>query len=66
MGGDETMRRLLQLDRSVRAIVISGYANSPVMSEHRSFGFQTMLRKPFELERVAEALRETVGIRATG
>jgi len=64
MGGEETMRGLLAIDPEVRAIVASGYAHSPVMAEHRAHGFQAVVHKPFEMEILAEALRQTVGARA--
>jgi signal transduction histidine kinase/ActR/RegA family two-component response regulator len=61
MGGEETMRRLREIDPGVRAVVASGYGNSPVMSDHRSHGFCAMLKKPFELDTVAETLRRALG-----
>ena len=53
-----TMQRLRELDPSVCAVVASGYSNDPVMSDHRSHGFQGMLQKPFTLECLEAYLKE--------
>ena len=62
MGGKETMRRLLQIDPDAKAIVSSGYANDPIMSEFRSHGFRGALAKPYRAGQlgglVAQLLRE--------
>ncbi len=53
-----TIKRLLEIDPTVCAVVASGYSNDPVMSDHRKHGFQGMLQKPFTLERLEEHLQE--------
>ncbi len=62
MGGQETIKRLHRLDPDVRAIVSSGYANDPVMSQHEEYGFCGMIAKPYEIDalgrKVAEVLAE--------
>ena len=57
-------KKLWPDDPDVRAIVASGYANAPILAEHRAHGFQAKIHKPFELEAIASALRQTVGQRA--
>ncbi len=47
MGGVETMRRLLQIDPDILAIVSSGYSDAPAMSSPASFGFKAVLPKPY-------------------
>ncbi len=47
MGGVETMRRLLQIDPDILAIVSSGYSDAPAMSSPASFGFKGVLPKPY-------------------
>lgn len=47
MGGVETMRRLLQIDPGILAIVSSGYSDAPAMSSPASFGFKGVLPKPY-------------------
>jgi CheY-like chemotaxis protein len=57
MGGKETIRRLKELDPEVRAIVVSGYADDPIMSNCEAYGFLVALPKPFQLKDLQEILR---------
>ena len=47
MGGKEVAARLRELDDSVILIVSSGYSNTPIMSEFRTYGFDDVLSKPW-------------------
>ena len=47
VGGVETMRRMLEIDPNVLAIVSSGYSDAPAMSSPASFGFRGVLPKPY-------------------
>ncbi len=58
-GGEETMRRLLEIDPGAIGIVSSGYSESRVMAESRRFGFKDCIAKPYrpaELQAVLEGL----------
>jgi len=58
MGGAEAIKRLMEIDPSVKAIVASGYSNDPVMGKHESYGFRGILPKPFTIEQLrAEIFR---------
>ena len=48
VGGQETIRELLKIDPAVKAIVMSGYANDPVVLEPERYGFKGVLTKPFD------------------
>jgi PAS domain S-box-containing protein len=56
MGGKECVRELRQIDPNVKAIVSSGYSNDPVMANHRDYGFQGVLPKPYQLRKLSETL----------
>ncbi len=59
MGGIETIKTLKAIDPDVKALVSSGYANSPVMSDFASYGFSAALEKPYlfdDLKTVIEKL----------
>lgn len=50
MGGKETMAKLMQVDPAVKAIVMSGYSNDPVLADYRAYGFCGMAVKPFKIQ----------------
>ena len=65
MGGRETMRRLLQIDPGVIAIVSSGYSEDPVMTDYRHFGFSAVAAKPYSVEEMQAALNRVLALRPT-
>ena len=60
MGGDRAIRKLLAIDPEIKAIVSSGYANDPIMSEYRSHGFSAVVAKPYEIKKLAEVLHRVI------
>lgn len=56
MGGKETIRKILELDDKVRAIVSSGYSENPVMSECSGYGFAGVLSKPYNVRQMSRVL----------
>ncbi len=60
MGGQEAIGHLLDLDPAVRAVVMSGYSNDPVLANYRQFGFQGVIGKPFAAEDLARVLSEVL------
>jgi CheY-like chemotaxis protein len=47
MGGEETMKRILELDPSAKGYVSSGRTDDPVMTNFQSFGFSGTIEKPY-------------------
>jgi DNA-binding NarL/FixJ family response regulator len=60
MGGKETIKRLHAIDPSVKAIVLSGYSNDPIMADYESFGFSGVVPKPFELDELVSAIQSVL------
>ncbi len=60
LGGLETLRRLLGIDRQTCALVSSGYSNDPVLANYESYGFAGRLTKPYRVQDLSEALREVL------
>jgi DNA-binding NtrC family response regulator len=54
MGGHETIQALLKVDPGVKAIVMTGYADDPVVRDPGRHGFRGALTKPFSLGRLRE------------
>jgi two-component system, cell cycle sensor histidine kinase and response regulator CckA len=61
MGGLETLRRLLQIDPAVKAVVSSGYSEDTAIAGHRRHGFRAFLTKPYTLRALSAALEEAIG-----
>ena len=56
IGGRETIELLSALDPSVTAIVASGYAQDPVVTNFREYGFKGVIGKPFTLQELNQTL----------
>lgn len=61
MGGQEAIRTLLRIDPTVKAIVMSGYADDPVVLEHERHGFKGALKKPFSAGELQEITFRVMG-----
>ena len=64
MGGEETAAALKQIEPGVLMIVMSGYANKPVLAAYRDYGFCAQLSKPFSAEDLIHVLSRVMARRA--
>ncbi len=55
-GGEETIRRLREIDPGVTAIISSGYSDNAVVSNYATLGFKTLLSKPYSFDNLRSAL----------
>jgi PAS domain S-box-containing protein len=60
MGGGDAIRRLLEIDPGVRAIVSSGYSRDPMMLNHAQYGFSGVLPKPYKVQELFDAIRSAM------
>lgn len=60
MGGDWAIRKLLDADPQVKAIVSSGYADNPIMTNFREYGFAAAMPKPYNVLQLKEALEKAL------
>ncbi|GBD96477.1 MAG TPA: response regulator [Nitrospirae bacterium] len=60
MGGKDAVKRLIETDPDVKAIVSSGYSNDPVMAHYRKYGFSGIVHKPYNIEELGKALEKVV------
>ena len=63
MGGKETIKKLLEIDPEVKAIVSSGYFNDPIMADFKEYGFQGVITKPYEIEKLNKLLHTIIKVR---
>ena len=60
MGGKEAIKRLLQLDPQVKAIVSSGYADGTTVANYKEYGFQGIIPKPYRLAELSRVLHGVI------
>ncbi|MBI2399883.1 MAG: response regulator, partial [Deltaproteobacteria bacterium] len=60
MGGKETMKKLMELDPKVRAIVSSGYSKDMILAEYKKFGFSGVIAKPYRVSDFSRVVKEAL------
>ncbi len=60
MGGEETMRKLLEIDNEVKVILTSGNLDDPILKNFREYGFTDVILKPYSIEELAKILRSII------
>lgn len=56
MGGKDAIERLREFDPQVKAIISSGHAGDPLITDYAAYGFTASLLKPYRLEKLQETL----------
>jgi two-component system cell cycle sensor histidine kinase/response regulator CckA len=56
MGGEQAVSGIRKMDPAAKTIVSSGYADNPVVSDYRSYGFDAFLNKPYMIDALGESL----------
>lgn len=56
LGGKDAAQEILRIDPDARLIVSSGYSDDPVMADHKQYGFQALLPKPYIISDLAKVL----------
>ncbi|MDO9289143.1 MAG: PAS domain S-box protein [Thermodesulfovibrionales bacterium] len=60
MGGKEAIKKLIEIDPAIRAIVSSGYSDDPVMSNFKEYGFKDAMAKPYEIADLRQMLHKVI------
>ncbi len=60
LGGIETMAILRRIDPEIKAVISSGYASDPVMSEYAKYGFSGVVTKPYKFDELLEVLNKVI------
>jgi CheY-like chemotaxis protein len=61
LGGKQTIKKLLEIDPEVKAIVSSGYTDDPIMSKFKKYGFSGVVSKPYTIEELGKVLHDLIG-----
>jgi CheY-like chemotaxis protein len=57
------MEIIRRIDARVPAIVSSGYSSDAVLADFRSFGFQAMVAKPYEIDQLTGTVKQVLAQR---
>jgi PAS domain S-box-containing protein len=60
MGGKEALKKLIEIDPTVNAIVSSGYAMDATMSRYQDFGFRGVIAKPYEAAELGKIVHQVI------
>lgn len=60
MGGKDAIKKLIEIDPDIRAIVCSGYSTDPIMSEYVNYGFKEAIIKPYDIEQLSRVVYKVV------
>jgi signal transduction histidine kinase/FixJ family two-component response regulator len=60
MGGKEALKKLIEIDPTVNAIVSSGYATDATMSRYQDFGFRGVIAKPYEAAELGRTVYDVI------
>ena len=56
MGGKETVKEILKIDKNAKTIVSSGYSSGGTMADYKSFGFLEMINKPYTIAKLKKVI----------
>ncbi|MDY6863104.1 MAG: response regulator [Thermodesulfobacteriota bacterium] len=60
MGGKEAIKKFLEIDPEIKAIVSSGYSNDPIMANFTRYGFKGVLTKPFQISELNDEIHRVL------
>jgi len=61
MGAKETLKKLLEIDPQVKAIISSGYSNDSIMADYKQHGFVGAIAKPYKIKELSDLLCKVIG-----
>jgi PAS domain S-box-containing protein len=60
MGAEDTIKKLIDIDPEIKAIVSSGYSNAPIISDFYKYGFRGAVTKPFRIEELTKTVKDVL------
>jgi len=60
MGGVEAIKKLLEIDPEIRAIVTTGYSFDPVVENYRAYGFCGAMTKPVGMDELSKTVKKAL------
>jgi len=60
MGGKAAMQELVNIDLTMKAMVLSGYSDDEATCDHERYGLSGTAPKPYDISQLSEILQEVV------
>jgi len=60
VGGQDAVHTIKKIDPGARVIASSGHLEHPVMLDHKKFGFNAVLEKPYKLEKLQQVIEAVI------
>ena len=60
VGGQDAVHTIKKIDPAARVLASSGHLEHPVMLDHKKFGFNAVLEKPYKLEKLQQVIEAVV------
>ncbi len=60
LGGKECLDILKRINPNIQCIVMSGYANDPVVADYKKYGFTAKIIKPFSINELIQTIKDIV------
>jgi two-component system cell cycle sensor histidine kinase/response regulator CckA len=60
VGGQDAVHTIKKIDPTARVLASSGHLEHPVMLDHKKFGFNAVLEKPYKLEKLQQAIEAVI------
>jgi two-component system cell cycle sensor histidine kinase/response regulator CckA len=60
VGGQDAVHTIKKIDPTARVLASSGHLEHPVMLDHKKFGFNAILEKPYKLEKLQQAIEAVI------
>jgi PAS domain S-box-containing protein len=65
VGGQDAVHTIKKIDPSAKVLASSGHLEHPVMLDHKKFGFNAVLEKPYKLEKLQQVIEAVINDPAT-
>ncbi len=60
VGGQDAVHTIKKIDPNAKVIASSGHLEHPVMQDHKAFGFNAVLEKPYKLEKLQQVIEAAI------
>ena len=60
VGGQDAVHTIKQIDPTAKVLASSGHLEHPVMKDHKQFGFNAVLEKPYKLEKLQQVIENVI------